>query len=346
MQIKITSDRTVEQNTKPYIIAEIGANHNGDMELAKKLISKASKCGCDAVKFQSWTLTSIDSEACFQECGTEEEIQEVKHQVEKYSLDKKQHEDLKKICQEFNVDFCSTPFSYEEADMLDELDVPFFKVASGDLTYLQLIGYMAEKGKPMVISTGMAKMSEVEAAIETIRSKGNEDIILLHCVSLYPPEAEEINLKTIQYLNKTFNLPCGFSDHSIGTHIPLAAVALGACVIEKHFTLDRNMEGWDHAVSATPEEMTQIVKYADELTKAMGSKSKPLSEREVEMRGGFHRSVVAAKALPEGTVLAKKHFGYKRPGTGVKPAETKYLVGRKLNRSIQFDFPISWDDVL
>ncbi|CCO23227.1 N-acetylneuraminate synthase family protein [Maridesulfovibrio hydrothermalis] len=345
MQIYITPEKKISQFCKPYIIAEIGANHNGDMKLARKLISEASKCGCDAVKFQSWTLTSVDSEACFQECGTEKEIQKIKDQVKKYSLNQSQHKELKKICQEFNVDFCSTPFSFDEVDMLAELDVPFFKVASGDLTYLQLIGYMAEKRKPMVVSTGMAKLSEIEAAIETIRSKGNNDIILLHCVSLYPPEASEVNLKTIPYLNETFGVPCGFSDHSIGIHMPLASIALGASVIEKHFTLDHNMEGWDHAVSATPEEMTQIVQYSNEIQIAIGHKSKTLSPREVEMRSGFHRSIVASTPLTAGTILKEKHFAFKRPGTGIKPVEAKYLVGRKLKCDIKFDFPITWNDI-
>ncbi len=345
MSVKINSKYSVFQYCKPYIIAEIGANHNGDMEIARKLISEASKCGCDAVKFQSWTLTSVDSEACFQECGTDEEIQAVKNQVEKYSLDKAQHETLKKICQEFNVDFCSTPFSFEEVDMLDELDVPFFKVASGDLTYLPLLAYMAAKGKPMVVSTGMATISEVETAIDTIRSQGNNEIVLLHCVSLYPPEAKEVNLRTITYLNETFNIPCGFSDHTIGTHVALGAVALGACVIEKHFTLDKNMEGWDHAVSATPEEMLKIVTESTELQVALGQKAKPLTPREIEMRNGFHRSVVASVALPAGTILTEEHLAFKRPGTGVKPCHAKFLIGRKLNKEINFDYPISWDDV-
>ncbi len=257
--IKI-GNKEIKNYGEPYIIAEIGANHNGDIELAKKLIDKAVECGADAVKFQSWTPTSLickeeyDKNQVYND-SPKKHFGSLKAMVEKYYLREEQHFELKEYCDKIGVDFCSTPFSKEEVDLLMKLNVPFIKVASMDINNLELLRYMAKQNKPIILSTGMSTLGEIEKAVEVIEEEGNNQIILLHCISIYPPAYEDINLNNILMLEKAFNYPVGFSDHTIGTSIPLAAVALGSCIIEKHFTLDKDMPGWDHEISADPEEL-------------------------------------------------------------------------------------------
>lgn len=284
--IKI-KDREIKNYFKPYIIAEIGANHNGDIELAKKLIAEAKKCGADAVKFQSWTPSSL---ICKEEYNNNQVYTDspkkhfgsLKEMVEKYYLREEQHFELKKYCDNLKIDFCSTPFSKEEVDLLMKLDVPFIKVASMDINNLELLKYMAKQQKPIILSTGMSTLSEIEKAIEIIENEGNNQIILLHCISIYPPKYEDINLNNILMLEKTFGYPVGFSDHTIGTSIPLASVALGSCIIEKHFTLDKNMPGWDHEISADPQELEIICKESKNITGALGTYKRIVSKDEQE----------------------------------------------------------------
>ena len=266
MKIQLTNNREIFNYSEPYIIAEIGANHNGDMNLAKKIIDSAKDCGVDAVKFQSWTPKSLISKKEYDENteyndgdGGKKHFGSLKEMVEKYYLKEGQHFELKEYCNQIGVDFCSSPFSNKEVDLLNKLDVPFFKIASMDINHLELLKYVAKQDKPILLSTGMSSIPEIEKALETIKNEGNNKIILLHCISIYPPEHKDINLNNIKMLQDAFGFPVGFSDHSIGTAVPLASIALGACVIEKHFTIDKNLPGWDHQISADTLEMKQIV---------------------------------------------------------------------------------------
>lgn len=347
--IKI-KDREIKNYSKPYIIAEIGANHNGDIELAKKLIAEAKKCGADAVKFQSWTPSSL---ICKEEYNNNQVYTDspkkhfgsLKEMVEKYCLREEQHFELKKYCDNLKIDFCSTPFSKEEVDLLMKLDVPFIKVASMDINNLELLKYMAKQQKPIILSTGMSTLSEIEKAIKIIENEGNNQIILLHCISIYPPKYEDINLNNILMLEKTFGYPVGFSDHTIGTSIPLASVALGSCIIEKHFTLDKNMPGWDHEISADPQELEIICKESKNITEALGTYKRIVSKDEQEKLKKFRRSIVLANNLKEGETIKLENLEFKRPGTGIRPDEVKYVIGKKIIRNIEKDEILKWEDL-
>lgn len=349
-EISLTKSIKVSNYSKPYIIAEIGSNHNGDMELARRIIDKAKECGADAVKFQSFDNKSLISKSEYA-ANTHYDDSPKKHfgsleeMVEKYYLRKEQHIELKEYCNKIDIDFCSTPFSYDEVELLESLEVPFYKVASMDINNFPLLEYIAKKGKAVVLSTGMASLKEISAAVEIIENTGNSNIILLHCISIYPPKHEDINLKNITMLQKAFPYPVGFSDHSIGISIPLASVALGSCIIEKHFTLDKDLPGWDHEISADPEEMKQIVQEAKNVHLALGSFNRIVSSDELEKRKKFRRSLVVNKDLKAGDVLTEKDILWKRPGTGISPDEIKYVVGRKLNKDKSFDELINWEDL-
>ena len=262
-----------------------------------------------------------------------------------YQLTADQHVEAQGYCRARGVTFCSSVFSPDEADLLERLDVHFFKIASMDIVNLPLLKYVARKGRPLIIATGMATLAEIEEAVSAVRGEGNEQIVLLHCVSIYPPEYDTIRLRNMGMLRQAFNVPVGFSDHTLGTSIPLAAIALGACLIEKHFTLDKDMAGWDHAISADPVELRAIVDEGQNVFTALGGHTRIVSAAEIEKRVKFRRSLVARRALRRGHVLSEADLDAKRPGTGISPNEMRYVVGRKLAEDIQEDQVIRWDDL-
>jgi N-acetylneuraminate synthase len=333
-----------------YIIAEVGSNHNGDMNLCRELIDAAADAGANAVKFQSWTDKSLIAEEEYERNTTysdkKKHFGSLREMVTAYQLTSDQHLQAHARCLEKGIDFCSTPFSPEEVDLLDSLDVPFFKIASMDVVHLPLLKYVARKKRPVVISTGMATLGEVEQAVDAVRGEGNDQIVLLHCISIYPPEYETIHLRNIEMLQRAFECPVGFSDHTLGTAIPLAAIAIGACMIEKHFTLDQDMEGWDHAISANPEQMRTIVREGQNIFAAMGSSRRTVSDAEMEKRKKFRRSLVARHALSKGHVLSESDFDAKRPGTGVAPDQVQYIVGRTLACDLAEDQVLRWNHLL
>lgn len=343
-------NREIKDFCVPYIIAEIGSNHNGDMVLARKLIDSAKVCGCDAVKFQSWTPDSLiareeyDRNQKYND-SPKKHFGSLREMVERYYLRPDQHFELKKYCDNAGITFISTPFSSEEADLLEELGVPFYKIASMDINNLTLLTHVAKKDKPVILSTGMAMITEIENAIKAIEVTGNHQIILLHCISIYPPAYEDINLNNIPMLRQAFGYPVGFSDHSKGVAIPLASVVLGSCVIEKHFTIDKNMPGWDHEVSADPHEMKIIVEESRNIVRAQGSYQRVVGKAEQEKKVKFRRSIVAKKDLKEGFELALGDLSFKRPGTGIPPDEVSYLIGKRLKRAIREDDQIKWEDL-
>lgn len=308
----------------PFVIAEVGANHNGDMNLARRLVDSAVEVGASAVKFQSWTEKSLISTTEYQRNpGLREEI--VKHE-----LGRAQHEEIAAHCAANDIIFCSTPFSNEEADMLEELGVPFFKVASMDVNNLRLLRHIAAKNRPVLLSTGMATLGEIETAVDALAGEGSDEIVLLHCVSLYPPDVDQVNLRNIVMLRDVFGRPVGFSDHTMGVGVPLAAIALGASVIEKHFTLDKEMEGWDHSISADPEEMATIVSEGDGVWRALGEYRRHVSAAEIDKRKAFRRSAVTKRPMKAGEAISYEDLDFKRPGTGFGPNELDRLVGRRL----------------
>lgn len=351
--MKLTNKTVVNNFSTPYIIAELGSNHNGDMELAKKLILEAKEAGADCVKFQSWNKNSLFAQVKFDDNyfiaddyrdRTDFTLEEI---VEEYSISESELLEMKKFADNVGIDCTSTPFSETEADFLvDKLHSPFIKVASMDLNNIPFLKYLAKKQLPMVISTGLSELHEIDKAIRTIEETGNDQICILHCVSNYPPEDSEVNLNNIKTLMATYpNYPIGFSDHTIGIEIPLASVALGACVIEKHFTLDKNMEGWDHKVSASREELEAIVKGSKRIQQALGSFRVSAPEPE-EKKSEFRRSIVLSRALSEGEVITVDDIDYKRPGTGIKPEMTDFIVGRRVNKSLDFDHVLTMEDIL
>lgn len=348
-RIQLTNSKVVYNYSDPYIIAEIGANHNGDIVLAKKMIDSAIKCGCDAVKFQSWQPDSIVSKEEYLKNqkyndSPKKHFGSLREMVEKYYLTIEQHYELDSYCKEKNVDFCSTPFTNKEADLLDEIGVPFFKIASMDINNYNFLEHVASKKKPVVISTGMSTLGEIESAISVINKAGNDDIVLLHCISIYPPLYEDIHLNNIPMLQKTFGYPVGFSDHTIGYSIPLASVALGSCIIEKHFTLDKELPGWDHEISASPEEMKIICEESKNIVHSLGSFNRTVSKAEQEKKIKFRRSAVVKSSLEPGHILSINDIDFKRPGSGIQPEQLEYLIGKKIKHKIDEDQLLKWSD--
>ena len=353
MKVKLTQNKKLFNYCKPYIIAEIGANHNGDMSLAKKLIIEAKESGADCVKFQSWTKNSVFSEQVYEknhfiaddyrdrEDYTLEEI------VEEYAISEQELLDMKRFSDEIGIDFTSTPFSKEEVDFLvDKLNAPFLKVASMDLNNYPLLEFMAKKGKPIVLSTGLSELHEIDKAVKTIEKAGNKDIIILHCVATYPPIDTDVNLNNIKTLMSAYpEYPIGFSDHTLGTAVPLASVAIGVCLIEKHFTLDKEMEGWDHKVSATKDEMQIIVEGSKKIVDAMGSFRLSAPETD-EQKREFRRSIVVTRDMQKGDVIKESDIGYKRPGGGFSPGTTELLIGRTLSREVKNDTMLKKEDLI
>lgn len=340
----------VTKKGKPYIIAEIGANHNGDMELAKEMIDVAKACGADCVKFQSWTKDSIFSKVVYEDNyflqddyrnRTDYTMEEI---VDKYHIGIEEHRQLKEYCDKVGIDFNSTPFSKREVDLLvDELGVPFIKIASMDLNNIPFLTYIAKKGRPVVISTGLCGLDDVSNAVECLEMNGCHEIVLLHCVSIYPPKDEQVNLNNIDMLRMNFGYPVGYSDHTLGVIAPIMSLAKEVCIIEKHFTLDKEMEGWDHKISANPEELRTIVNAAQSGYKMLGSYRKVVNEDQ-ERRNAFQRSIVAAKDIPEGHVITEADIDYKRPGTGISPKYYQFLLGKKATRFIKRDELIRMED--
>lgn len=352
MKLKITKNKEVYNYCDTYVIAELGANHNGDMEVAKKLILAAKEAGAHCVKFQSWTKDSVFSRQKYEEnCFLADDYRDrtdftMEELVDAYSMSEQNLRDMKKYADQLGIDFTSTPFCKAEADFLvDELKVPFLKVASMDVDNLPFLDYLARKGVPVILSTGLSDLSEVDAAVRTLEAAGNQELVLLHCVATYPPKDDDVNLRRMETLRMQYPYPVGFSDHTIGTAVPLAAVALGACIIEKHFTLDKNMEGWDHKVSAEPDDLAAIVENSKRIHKALGS-SRIIHVEDEERRREFRRSIVTTRGIKAGDVLTEQDLDYKRPGSGISPSEAFHVIGRTMKRDLGDDRVIQWEDLV
>jgi N-acetylneuraminate synthase len=351
--MKLTKNKTIFNDGIPYIIAELGSNHNGDMEIAKKLIIQAKEAGADCIKFQSWTKDSIFSKQKYKENyflqddyreRSDYTMQEI---VEEYSISEQELLSMKEFADSIGIDCTSTPFSNSEVDFLvDKMNAPFIKVASMDVNNYPFLEYLAKKGRPIVISTGLSELFEIDRAIKTIEDAGNNQIVILHCVATYPPDDCDINLNNIKTLMTVYpEYPIGFSDHSLGTTIPLAAVSLGVCLIEKHFTLDKEMDGWDQKVSATQDEMKAIVDGSKRIVDAMGSFRVCASES-VEKKREFRRSIVVSHDMKQGDVISDSDLDYKRPGGGFSPEAKEFVIGRILKNDVTSDHLLTKKDLV
>ncbi|TDO26906.1 N-acetylneuraminate synthase family protein [Sediminibacterium goheungense] len=352
-KIKLTPVKDVYNYCKPYIIAELGSNHNGDMELARKLIIQAKEAGADCVKFQSWSKDTIFSKKTYEENyfvaddyrnRTDYTLEQI---VEEFSISEEELLEMKAFADQVGIDCTSTPFSKKEADFLvDKLNSPFIKVASMDLNNYPFLEYLAKKNRPMILSTGLSELYEIDKAIRTIENTGNTNIIILHCVSIYPPKDEQVNLRNIITLQNTYpKYPIGFSDHTLGTSIPIASAALGVCVIEKHFTLDKNMFGWDHKVSATKDEMALIVSETQRVNTALGDFRISCVEDQ-ERKSSFRRSITSTRSIKKGEIINAEDIDFKRPGNDIAPEFINFVIGRVAANDIESDKPIKYSDLV
>jgi len=321
-----------------FIIAEAGVNHNGDMNLARRLVSAAVDVGADAVKFQTFTaerLATADAPKAEYQLRTTNGSESQFEMLQRLELSAEDHKKLSDYCNDLGILFMSSPFDEQSADLLADLDVPVFKIPSGEITNLPYLSHVAGKGRPMIVSTGMANLAEVEAAVKTIRDAGNESYVLLHCVSNYPAKKADINLRAMGTMSSEFGVPVGYSDHTMGIEIALAAVALEACVVEKHITLDRNLPGPDHMASLEPDEFADLVQGIRAVESALGHGRKEPVASEQSTAEVARKSLVAAKDIQAGEVITSGSIGIKRPGTGLSPAMLPDILGRPAREAIE-----------
>lgn len=318
-----------------YIIAEAGVNHNGSLELAKKLAKKAKEAGADAVKYQTFVaerLVKKDAQkAEYQKemTGARESQLEMLKKVE---LSYDEFRELKEYCDTIGIEFLSTPFDQESIEFLDELGILTFKVPSGEVTNLPYLERIAQKRKKIIMSTGMCEVEEIEGALEVLRANGAKDVVLLHCNTEYPTPYRDVNLRAMQMLKDKFEVAVGYSDHTAGIEVPIAATALGAEVIEKHFTLDKTMEGPDHKASLEPDELKNMVEAIRNIEVALGDGVKRPSESEQKNIQVARKSIVAAVNIKKGDVFTEANLTVKRPGTGISPMRWKELLGQTATR--------------
>lgn len=328
-----------------FVIAEAGANHNRDWGMAKALVDLAADAGADAVKFQTYSAETLYSTKTpkfkYLEGISDQTVYDLIKSIE---LPRNWQERLAAYCAERGVVFLSTPFDPAAVDELSALSVPAFKVSSFELVDLGFIRYVARKGRPVILSTGMATYGEIEEAVTACTEVGNDQVILLHCVSLYPTPPRLINLRAIPAMHAAFGRPIGLSDHTPGVVIPAAAVALGARVIEKHFTLDRSLPGPDHPFALEPDDLRAMVAGIRQVEQGLGDgiKAGPAVE-EQEMYRLARRSIVVARDVPAGKILEAADLTVKRPGYGIKPNMMPYVVGRRARQALAHDDILTWD---
>lgn len=327
------------------IIAEAGVNHNGSLELAKKLALTAKKCGADIVKFQTAKLDSLVSKhahmADYQKKNIGTEMSQ-RDMLKGLLLTYDEFTELAAYCKEIDIGFLSTPFDMESIDFLEGLYCSLWKVPSGEITNLPYLKKIAKTGKNILLSTGMSTLNEVREAINILEVNGAGDITILHCTTQYPAPFEDVNLNAMLTMRSEFSKTVGYSDHTTGIEIPIAAVALGAAVIEKHFTLDRKMEGPDHKASLEPHELQAMVCAIRNVETAMGTGEKEPTGSEIANRAVVRKSIIAARDIKKGEIFTEKNLTTKRPGTGISPMRWNEILGTRAIRDFEEDELIEW----
>ena len=326
--------------SRVFVIAEAGVNHNGNIEIAKQLIDAASEAGADAVKFQTF---QADSLVCRTVKKAEYQLETTDRTETQYDMLKKleltpqMHRELIEHCIKRNIMFLSTPFDLESIKLLSELGMQIYKIPSGEITNLPYLREIAKQQKKIILSTGMSSMDEVKAAVNVLKNNGTEDITLLHCNTQYPTPISDVNLLAMVKMREETGLPVGYSDHTQGIEVPIAAAALGAEVIEKHFTLDKNMEGPDHKASLEPQELMQMVVGIRKIESALGSNIKQVSESEMTNVAIVRKSIVAAANIKRGEKYTEKNITTKRPATGISPMLWDEIIGKTADRDYKVD---------
>ncbi len=346
MSINVTAnlfDRLQTESAEMFFIAEAGLNHGGSKERAMAMVRAAKWAGADAIKFQTFRADKLNSSTRVQLTHTKDvDLQELFMKLE---LDFDAFRTIFSEANRLGIEFLSTPFDEESADFLDELGVNAFKVASGDITHSPLVKHIAQKGKPILLSTGMSTSEEIEKAIDWIFSKENHQIILLHCVSAYPPKPEELNLKSIEFLRDRFGLPVGFSDHSLGNMGAIIAVSLGAQVIERHFMLDTRGDVPDRAVSFDTKQLRAHVEELRAIGPMLGRRDKFASQTESQNLTASRRSLYATRPIAPGETISRDMLYALRPAVGISPEHVDDIVGREARSSIDENAPVQWDSI-
>lgn len=338
-------DRNIDINNEPYIIAEISANHNGSIDKAKKSIKTAQECGAHAVKIQTYTPDSMTIDSDKSDFIIQHGLWSGYKLFDLYKEAQtpyEWHNELFNYAKRLGITLFSTPFDEDAVDLLESLDVPAYKISSFELTDLPLINYVAKKGKPIFISTGMASEDEISEAVETARISGCNSLLLFHCISSYPTPINQANLKKIANLRKTFNVEVGLSDHTLGNTAAITAIGLGACAIEKHFILNRQEKGPDSQFSIEPKDLKNLVRDTKDAWLSLGESDfkRPLEESDNKI---FRRSIYFICDLKAGEIVSEKHIRRIRPGFGLPPKFFDQIIGKKVNRDIMRGDPVSWD---
>lgn len=323
-----------------FIIAEAGVNHNGDIELAKKLVLEAKKAGADAVKFQTFKAEKVMSKfaqkADYQKTNTGNDESQLE-MVKKLELPYDAFVVLKKYCDELGIIFMSTPFDLDSVEFLGDLNLDIIKIPSGEITNLPYLIKIGKLKRKIILSTGMASIEEIGDAIKVLRDNGTQEISVLHCNTEYPTPYQDVNLKAMDTIRERFQLEVGYSDHSLGIEVPIAAVAMGASIIEKHFTLDKQMEGPDHVASLEPKELTAMVKAIRNIELALGTGDKRPSESETKNMVIARKSIIAKKDIKKGEILTEENLTVKRPGNGISPMKWFEVIGQAAKRDFVED---------
>ncbi len=314
-----------------YIIAEAGVNHNGNLELAKKLVDAAAEAGADAVKFQTFVPENIVSRYAEKADYQKETTDKAESQLDmlrKLMLKKEWHQVLIDYAKAKGIQFISTPFDLESIDFLATLNLPLYKIPSGEITNLPYLEKVGKLGKPVILSTGMSDMGEVKEAVGILKNNGCPKVSVLHCNTQYPTPYEDVNLAVMNSLKEELKLEIGYSDHTLGIEVPIAAVAMGATIIEKHFTLDKSMEGPDHKASLEPNELIAMVRGIRNIEKAFGTGDKRVTESEAANKAVVRKSIVARRDIKQGEVFSDNNITVKRPGTGISPMRWYEVIGK------------------